>query len=262
MEEPRADEASSGRGGVRSRLSGWAVRVRSAACPVPPHRWGIGAFFVVFAVYVLVAVFASELFRSGQGPAGPRTALIGTITPGVAAACCALVIARWRGNGPRIDFALRLRRADIRAGLRFGGIGVLVTVAGVLLWQRIAGEANTTSAVASLVGRGSFTVPQAVSMFVYTSLVGPLCEEIIFRGVCWGAFARWGPFTAYGLSTAIFAASHLEPERTVLLLLIGVPIGMARLVTGSTGASVVAHQVSNFLPALALLLLSVGVLPK
>ena len=262
MEDPRADEANFGRGGARSRLSGWAERVRSAACPVPRHRWGIGAFFVVFAVYVLVAVFAAELLQSGHGRAAPRTALVGTIVPGVAAACCALAIARGRGNGPRVDFALRVRREDIRTGLRFGVIGMLVTIAGVLLWQRIAGEANATSAVASLVGRGAFSVPQAVSMFVYTWLIGPLCEEIIFRGVCWGAFARWGPFTAFGLSTAIFAASHLEPERTVLLLVIGVPIGMARLVTGSTGAGVIAHQVSNFLPALALLLLSIGVLPR
>jgi membrane protease YdiL (CAAX protease family) len=61
----------------------------------------------------------------------------------------------------------------------------------------------------------------------------------------------------FGLTTVIFALSHLEPLRTSLLLVIGIPIGLARLLTGRLGASVVAHQVNNFLPALAVLLVSV-----
>jgi membrane protease YdiL (CAAX protease family) len=65
----------------------------------------------------------------------------------------------------------------------------------------------------------------------------------------------------FGLTTVIFAVSHLEPMRTSLLLVIGIPIGLARLFTGRLGASIVTHQINNFLPALAMLLVAFGVLP-
>lgn len=75
----------------------------------------------------------------------------------------------------------------------------------------------------------------------------------------WGQ-EKWGRFAAFVLSTAVFAVSHLEPLRTSLLLVIAVPIGLARLVTGRLLASIVAHQVNNFLPALAILLTTLGLL--
>jgi uncharacterized protein len=63
------------------------------------------------------------------------------------------------------------------------------------------------------------------------------------------------------LSTAVFAIGHLEPARTWLLLVITIPIGLARMVTGRLTASVIAHQINNFLPALGLLLVSLGLMP-
>ena len=43
--------------------------------------------------------------------------------------------------------------------------------------------------------------------------------------------------------------------------MLSVPIGLARLLTGNVLAGVVAHQANNFLPAVALLLTTTGVLP-
>ena len=62
------------------------------------------------------------------------------------------------------------------------------------------------------------------------------------------------------LSTVIFAASHLEPLRTSLLIVIALPIGIARLITRRLTASVVAHVVNNFLPGLTFLLVGLGVM--
>ena len=60
----------------------------------------------------------------------------------------------------------------------------------------------------------------------------------------------------------IFAASHLEPLRTSLLIVIALPIGIARLITRRLTASVVAHVVNNFLPGLTFLLIALGVMPS
>jgi len=103
----------------------------------------------------------------------------------------------------------------------------------------------------------------AITMFLFVWLIGPVCEEIIYRGLLWGALERlkWGRWAVFFLTTIIFAVSHLEPLRTSLLLVIGIPIGLARLFTGRLGASIIAHQVNNFLPAVATLLVALGAMP-
>jgi hypothetical protein len=170
----------------------------------------------------------------------------------------------WRGNGPVIDLRVTWRWADIKVGLRLGVGGTVLTTVAALVWTRIVGANDASSAINTVIDGGKMPLTAALVMFVYVWLVGPICEEIIFRGLLWGAIQRqqWGRWAAFSLSTAIFAVSHLEPIRTTLLLVIAIPIGLARLLTGRLPASVIAHQVNNFLPALAMLLVAMGVMAK
>lgn len=239
---------------------------------IPGHRWGFGAFLIVEAVLVAVAAFVGALLGPAQagGPTPVRAVLIGTITPTVLAALVAVLITVWRGNGPRVDLRLSWRWSDVRLGLKLGALGLVVTTFGTFLWSEAVGENRATSAISAMVDNQPTSVTAAVIMFCYLWLVGPICEEIIYRGLLWNAVERlnwgkdnpekWGRLAAFLLSTAVFAASHLEPLRTTLLLVIAVPIGLARLCTGRLLGSIVAHQMNNFLPALALLLTSVGAL--
>lgn len=235
------------------------------AAPAPrDHRWGFGAFLFVFAVFVLSAVLIGAVI----GVASPESTdsiaviLIGTVVPTALAAGTAVLLTRLRGNGPRIDLRWSYNRDDLRVGLRFGLIGLVCTTIAATAWTRIVGEDNATSALGTLVDNQAMPVAAAFTLFFYVWLVGPLFEEIIYRGLLWGALerAKWGRWAVFGLTTVIFAVSHLEPLRTSLLLVIGVPIGLARLYSDRLGASVVAHQVNNFLPALAVLLISLGVM--
>lgn len=231
---------------------------------LPDHRWGFGAFLLVEAVLLLSAVFLAAILD--PHPAGDAvsvgTVMIGTIVPTVLAAAVAVLITALRGNGPRIDLRLHYRWPDIRVGLKLGLAGVVLTIVAALVWTRIVGANDASSAINTVVDGGRMPLAAALVMFVYVWLVGPICEEIIFRGLLWGAIQRqqWGRWAAFGLSTAIFAASHLEPIRTTLLLVIAIPIGLARLVTGRLPASIIAHQMNNFLPAVAMLLVAMGVM--
>jgi membrane protease YdiL (CAAX protease family) len=182
------------------------------------------------------------------------------------AAGVAVLVTLVRGNGPKLDLRLGLRWADVRTGLKFGLLGLVLTSLSAWAWTRMVGSANATSAISALVDDRKMSVPAAAVMFGYLWLVGPICEEIIYRGLLWGAVerlqwrsARWGQLAAFLLSTAVFAASHLEPLRTTLLLVISVPIGLARLSTGRLAGSVVAHAVNNFLPAVAILVAALGI---
>lgn len=220
---------------------------------------------LVFGVLLLSAVLIGAIAQvqaPGRGISVP-VVLVGTMVPPLLAAGAALLITVLRGNGPKLDLGLTWRWEDVRVGFRFGLIGLVCTSVAAFLWTRIVGEDNASSALGRLVENQPLPVAAAVLMFLFVWLVGPVCEEIIYRGLLWGALERmrWGRWTVFALTTVIFAVSHLEPLRTSLLLVIGVPIGLARLFTGRLGGSIIAHQVNNFLPALAVLLISFGLMP-
>ena len=59
----------------------------------------------------------------------------------------------------------------------------------------------------------------------------------------------------------VFALAHFELTRAPLLIVIAIPIGLARLYSGGLMASIVAHQVTNLLPGLSLMLALAGVTP-
>jgi uncharacterized protein len=239
-----------------------------AASPAPPHRWGFGSFLLVEAVLLASAAFVSVLL----GPVPPGRpipvpdVLIGTIAPTVLAAAVAVLITVWRGNGPLVDLRLSWHWADVRLGLKLGALGLVLTTLAAFVWTEIVGDDNARSAISALVEDQPMSVTAAVIMFLYLWLIGPVCEEIIYRGVLWNAVERlqwgkekWGRLAAFLLTTAVFAVSHLEPLRTTLLIVIALPLGLARLFTGRLLGSIVAHQMNNFLPALAVLLTALGV---
>jgi membrane protease YdiL (CAAX protease family) len=248
-------------------VSDLAERLRTVGPVAAPrtHRWGFGAFLLVFGVLVLSAVTIgaiAQIQAPGAGISVP-VAVIGTTVPPLLAAGAAILVTVLRGDGPKLDLRWSMKWEDIRIGLRFGLIGLVCTTAAAWVWTKIVGEDNASSALGKLVENQRLPIVAAIAMFLFVWLIGPICEEIIYRGLLWGALERlnWGRWAVFLLTTVIFAVSHLEPLRTSLLLVIGIPIGLARLYTGRLGASIVTHQVNNFLPALAVLLMAFGAMP-
>lgn len=230
------------------------------------HRWGLGAFVAVEAVFLLSSAFLMALFDPADpdGRMSPVGLVLRLTLPIVLAAAVAVGITVFRGNGPVRDLNLRLRRSDLTWGFAIGLPALGLTLLASSLWTRFAGDDANSSlgAVLTLLYDLNLPVSVALLIFLHIWLVAPLCEEIIFRGLLWGAVERlrWGRWAAFTLTTAIFAVSHLEPDRTALLLFISMPIGLARVVTGQVGASIVTHWINNFLPALGVLLVALGVI--
>lgn len=235
------------------------------ASDVRTHKWGFGAFLFVFAVFVLSAVLIGALVSavSPESAGSPTVIVVGTMVPTLLATAVTLLVTKLRGNGPRIDLRWSMRREDLKVGFKWGLIGLICTTLAAFAWTNLVGDKNAESAVGALVDNQLMPIAPAIAMFVFIWLIGPVCEEIIYRGLLWGALERlkWGRWAVFFLTTIIFAVSHLEPLRTSLLLVIGIPIGLARLFTGRLGASIIAHQVNNFLPAVATLLVALGAMP-
>jgi membrane protease YdiL (CAAX protease family) len=237
--------------------------------PVPPpgpdtprHRWGLGAYLLVEAVFLTASVLLVLPYAGRHNVTPPPVMLLLSLAvPSLLAAGVAVLVTWLRGNGPRIDLALRFDRSDLMWGLVFGGSGLVLTVPAAAVWSWVVGPEQANSAVAELFAGRRFDAPLAIGVFLVVSLLAPVCEEIVDRGLLWGAVCRHVPnrWWAFGLTTLCFALAHFEFTRTPLLLVIAVPIGLARLYTGRLGASIIAHQLNNLLPAVSLLLVLMGV---
>lgn len=170
----------------------------------PSHRWGLGAFLVVELVF-LVASTSLAVVLTGHGPVSAGVLALALAAPTVVAAGLAILITRLRGNGPRTDLRLRWSWRGLRLGLMFGFGGMLVTIPASLVYTAIVGpEAN--SAVVRIFGGVRASWPWALVVFLVVVFVAPLCEEIIYRGLLWGAVdRRWGRWAALVVTTV---ASH------------------------------------------------------
>jgi membrane protease YdiL (CAAX protease family) len=220
----------------------------------------LGAFVLVEVVYLLASVAFVVLF--GGDSSLPIGLIVIVVTfPAVLAAGLAVLITKLRGNGPRTDLRLHWTWRGLGIGLLFGVGGFLVTVPASMLYISIVGP-EATSAAAEVFGGVRANWAWAVVVFLIVVFVVPACEEIIYRGLLWGALDwRWGRWVALAITTVVFALAHLEFTRTPLLLVVALPIALARLYSDSLLASIVAHQVNNLLPGVVVLLSLIGMMP-
>jgi uncharacterized protein len=224
------------------------------------HRWGLGAFVSVEVVYVLASVTLVVLFGDDSSLPIGLIAVVVTL-PAMLAAGLAMLITKLRGNGPRTDLRMHWTWRGLGIGLLFGIGGLFVTLPASMLYISIVGP-DASSAAAEVFGSVRASWLWAVVVLLIVVLVVPACEEIIYRGLLWGALDwRWGRWVALAITTVVFALAHLEFTRTPLLLVVALPIALARLYTDSLLASIVAHQVNNLLPGIVVMLSLVGMMP-
>ncbi|GEL26655.1 CAAX protease family protein [Pseudonocardia sulfidoxydans NBRC 16205] len=230
--------------------------------PRQPHRWGFPAYLLVEGVFLGVSALLGWLLVRGSAP-GVWTVAVLLGLPTLCAATVAIVITIVRGNGPAIDLGLRFSWRDVGLGVAFGVGGLVLSIPAALIYMAIIGPENASSAVGDVFENLTAGPAQAFLVFALVALVAPFCEEVVYRGLLWGAMEKHGAnrWVAFALTTIIFALAHFEFTRTPLLLIVAIPIGLARALTGNLTASIVAHQINNLLPAVALALSLTGALP-
>jgi membrane protease YdiL (CAAX protease family) len=228
----------------------------------PPHRWGIWAYVLVEVLFLAVSFLIGFLVGGPQGPTALGV-ILGLSVPTLLAAGVALLVTRLRGNGPALDLGLRWTARDVGIGLLFGFGGLILSIPASLVFVAVVGEQNATTAVGDAFAGIHVGWPVALLVFLLVAFVAPVCEEIVYRGLLWGAVTkhRANRWVAFAVTTVLFAVAHLELTRTPLLLVVALPIGLARVVTGRLPASIVAHQVNNLVPALGLALALTGAVP-
>lgn len=231
--------------------------------------YSVAAYVTFLVAQVLIVLpFALAPRPGGAGVRVPSAVLvIGLVVSAVAAGVVAATGAAHLGRGNlrerlRSELSVRWRPRDAGLGLALGVAGLLLTWPASALWARSVGKNHANSAVGEVFGGQRLHLGWALTLFLAVLLISPVYEEMIFRGLLWRAmeYWRWNRWVILGLTTVLFSFAHFELLRTPLLVVITLPIALARLLTGNLLASIVAHQANNFPAAVVLLLSTQGVL--
>ncbi len=95
-----------------------------------------------------------------------------------------------------------------------------------------------------------------VLLFLTTTFIAPLFEEIIFRGVLLPVLTRdYGKTFGILISSFVFALAHLSLNEFPPLFVLGIGLATTRLISGRLSSSIVMHSFWNGLTFLNLFLL-------
>ena len=85
-----------------------------------------------------------------------------------------------------------------------------------------------------------------VPAFLLLCFLGPVTEEIVYRGLVYEQFLRFLPESgAILLNSLLFGAAHGSPVQMVIACVAGILFSLARKKTGSALSSVLMHMVLN-----------------
>lgn len=219
-----------------------ALRVRAGFGPLDVG-WALG-----WASISIVA--AGLLIARALGPA-PSPVLTLLVTQ-----ACFAGIAWWalrrRGFGLRRTLAIHALGPRAFAGATSIGAGVVLVSAATTL--RLAQWLGAPSNVDRLLDRMLGAIGPA-GLLLLVTVLGPLAEELLFRGVVLRGLApRFGPAAAIVIAAAAFACLHLHPLRLIATFLLGLACGVAAWHAG-WWAAVVVHAINNLIVTVGFLIL-------
>ena len=206
-----------------------------------------GGLCLVAAVFGLKAFLGPDrLAAVTQGRDAPALILLFT------AFFAVVVIAVWAGtvrHGAAASSLLGLRPFATRWSWLAPACILLLSVVldeGLLRLIRALTGIDLTPQTSHVIAALAKTLPLALAATVAIGLLGPLAEELLFRGLIYGYVdGRFGPRAAWATSSILFALAHVEPAHIMLVLPIGILLGWVRQRSESLWPCVVAHMANN-----------------
>ena len=165
----------------------------------------------------IAAVFTIEtVFRLAiGGRTGSHLTALGIIR--IIEALLLLFIARRFEKNPN---AIGLSRAKLAPGFAKGLIwsACFGGAAGILFLVFFAAGINPLTIVHTPLPSAPW---QIIMFFLVGGVIGPVSEEIFFRGIIFGFFRRWGVYAAVLISTALFVLPHYDGHHLPLTQMVG-----------------------------------------
>jgi membrane protease YdiL (CAAX protease family) len=221
--------------------------------------WGIGDALISMLIFFVMS-FALGFLALGVGGGDLNGAWLPTavVVPALIQFGYVAWVANARGRGLAKDLQFRIRFSDIATGAGICLVGlILAGITATAIFHLFDQEPTATAAelLQDAEGESGLTI-WIYLMAILAATVIPIVEEVVFRGLWWSAFEKRGmhPVLTLTVTSAIFAVVHLEPIRTPVLFVLGMAIGLGRLVTGRVAASIAAHMYVNSIAMIFLLI--------
>ena len=213
----------------------------------PPGRPSVGwtELLVAAPLYLLLSTAAGLALLLVGGldalasAAVPVLALTGAATLVTAFVVLALRV-RWLP-------AIGLRRAAPRwllIGVAAGLVTRVLAFGAGWTYQQLTGDLSNPQAFLgdALVGDDALTL---VGIMLAGALLVPFAEELLFRGIGYGALRRYGAWVAVPASAAVFAVAHGVNVVLVVAFVLGVVCALLYERSRSIWPAVVTHVVFN-----------------
>jgi hypothetical protein len=238
---------------LRKKLSGqpWASEATSVAEP----NWGVKTVFqaFVFLYFIEALLFVLHIVSTHWDWVQMPTdyyLLVHSLIRNFAVALFVLLMVRRRFKQSIRELGLMTDKWWIR--VREGLMGYVAVVPPLIcLFLLIAVflklfsyEPEPQNVVQIFLKRSTETYLVAFTVFV--AIVGPVLEEVFFRGFAYQALKkRWGIWPGAIITSAVFAAFHLNAVAFLPIMFLGLFLTYLYQSTGSLVAPITAHIVHN-----------------
>jgi len=225
-----------------------------------PVRWGLWDVIKAAAVYFLLIQGLGWLVLMAAPGMTADLTLVVVLCGNLLVTLFIVLLAAGRDAGWRRSLGLAVDRFWLRA--RDGLVGyvaffpllIVTALVAVLVAFLFSLEPEQNPLVPMVLGSDSFWF--LAFLFIFGGLVGPVTEEVFFRGFFYPALRqRVGRMAAIGINAFCFAALHGNLIQLAPLLGLGLILALLRERTGSVVASTVLHCVHNTLVLILLLAL-------
>lgn len=236
--------------GILWRAAGRRARRRTA--PPPGGEWGLGEVFkaaLLFLSIFLALNALAPLFRVLlRGPSDVTLLVLFQLSAELAAA--AFIVAPYRAGGRAVRLGLSPRGAPaaISSGVTAYVCFLPVMIALVLLTRLAARRAGVALEPQAPIAFffADLSRPALAALALFVAVLGPVCEEIFFRGFAYQAVRRrWGRRTAILATALVFSALHANAGAFPPILGLGILLAWVFEDTGSLYAPIALHVCQN-----------------
>lgn len=221
--------------------------------PTNPHLkplsfWsglGIGLLFLVIQLLTIIPIMVGTLALYGtEDPSFPIEVIM-TLGLPLGFIAAAWVLSRSKGLS---DTAYAWKSNFIPLTI----VGLILTFAvSYLIGNAISYLPGYESMMESY--KAMFGDIDTTNLILTVGIIGPICEEIIFRGVVLeGLLKKYDPKKAILFSAIIFSIIHLQPLQVISTFFIGLILGWIYLKTQSLWVCIGIHIVNNLVAVLTM----------
>ncbi len=214
-----------------------------------PKARALGLSLAAYLAFLVATVAATVPFLQHARAATLTSPALG-VAGGLGYIVLILVTIRFARDPSLGREVLAVRATPLRRAAKAVVAAIGAGAVGVLVLEPIfhGGSAQRITAGVAPQSTGSYVL--AGLSIAVICVVGPVAEELYFRGLLFGALLPLGQTPAVLLSAGLFAVVHFTPAAMPVIAVLGVLFGLLRVHTDSIWPGIVLHVLNNTLAVL------------